>query len=113
MDGGLVAVFIILVIFIGIISIIGVTSWHKQELEKIRARKQGEGSTVQMSDELRAELRALKEQVLALRDTTTKFDLSFDAILDGVEERLKRVEERQLSQSYQTTDDAQKLTAGR
>ena len=113
MDGGLIAVFIILVIFVGIISIIGVTSWHKQELEKIRVRKQGEGSKVQMSDELRAELSALKEQVLALRDTTTKFDLSFDAILDGVEERLKRVEERQISQNYQTTDDAQKLTAGR
>lgn len=113
MPDGAVAILIVLIVFLGIISLVGIASWHKQELEKIRALKQGEGSTVQMSDELRAELSALKEQVLALRDTTTKFDLSFDAILDGVEERLKRVEERQISQSYQTTDDAQKLTAGR
>lgn len=100
------------VIFVGLVSIIGVLAWHKQELEKIRARKGGEG-TVQLSDELRAELNALKEQVLALRDTTTKFDLSFDSALDSMEERMKRVEERQLTQSYQTSDDAQKLTVGR
>lgn len=100
------------VIFIGIVAIIGVSAWHKQELEKIRMRKGNEG-TVQLSDELRAELNALKEQVLALRDTTTKFDLSFDAALDNMEERMKRVEERQLAQSYQTSDDTQKLTLGR
>lgn len=112
MGGEIAAVFILLVIFVGIISIIGVASWHRQEMEKIKARKGAEG-TVEMSDELRAELNALKEQVLALRDTTTKFDLSFDSALDGVEARLKRVEERQLTQGYQTNDDAQKLTLGR
>ena len=100
------------VIFVGLVSIIGVLAWHKQELEKIKVRKGQEG-TVQMSDEMRAELNALKEQVLALRDTTTKFDLSFDSALDGVEARLKRVEERQLTQGYQTTDDVQALTSGR
>ena len=100
------------VIFVGLVSIIGILAWHMQELEKIRARQGSEG-TVQDSDELRAELNALKEQVLALRDTTTKFDLSFDSALDSMEERMKRVEERQLTQSYQTSDDAQKLTLGR
>lgn len=113
MGGEIIAVFILLVIFVGIISIIGVSSWHRQEMEKIKARKGLEGNTAQISEELRAELNALKEQVLALRDTTTKFDLSFDSALDGVEARLKRVEERQLTQNYQTTDDAQKLTLGR
>ncbi|MCX6369174.1 MAG: hypothetical protein NTX57_21050 [Armatimonadetes bacterium] len=113
MAGEIAAVFILLVIFVGIISIIGVASWHRQEMEKIKARKGTEGSTVQMSEELRAELSSLKEQMIALRDTTTKFDLSFDSALDGVEARLKRVEERQLTQNYQTTDDPQKLTLGR
>ena len=113
MPGEMVAVMIVTVIFLSIIAIVGISSWHRQEIEKIRARNQGEGGTVQMSAELRAELNALKEQVLALRDTTSKFDLSFDATLDSVEERLKRVEERQLAQNYQSADDAQKLTLGR
>lgn len=112
MPDGAVAILIVLIVFLGIISLVGIASWHKQELEKIRARKGAEG-TVQMSEELRAELNALKEQVLALRDTTTKFDLSFDGALDSLEARMKRVEERQLSQSYLATEDAQKLTVGR
>ena len=105
------AVCMVLIIVVGIISIMGVATWHRQEMEKIKAKKGPEGAT--LTPELRAELNALKEQVLALRDTTTKFDLSFDSALDGVEARLKRVEERQLMQGYQTTDDPQKLTVGR
>lgn len=112
MPDGAVAIVILLIIFVAIISIVGIASWHRQEMEKIRARRGQEGKA-ELSDELRAELNALKEQVLALRDTTTKFDLSFDSALDGVEARLKRVEERQLTQGYQTADDAQKLTLGR
>jgi hypothetical protein len=106
------AVFMLLIVFVGIISIMGIATWHRQEMEKIKARKGNDG-TVQLSDELRAELNALKEQVLALRDTTTKFDLSFDSALDSMEARVKRVEERQLTQTYQASDDAQKLTLGR
>lgn len=85
---------------------------HRERLEEIRSRATA-SNKAEISDELRAELNALKEQLMALRDTTTKFDLSFDSALDGVEARLKRVEERQLTQSYQTSDDAQKLTLGR
>ncbi len=106
------AVFIVLILFLAVVSVLGIMTWHRQEMEKIKARRGAEG-TVELSDELRAELNALKEQMMALRDTTTKFDLSFDSALDGVEARLKRVEERQLTQTYQTTDDAQKLTLGR
>jgi FtsZ-interacting cell division protein ZipA len=110
MSAGEIAVFIpIVALFVPIVAI-----WtkHKERMEGIRTQ-QGATTTVAVDESLRAEVAALKEQVLALRDTTTKFDLSFDAALDGMEERMKRVEERQLTQSYQTSDDAQKLTLGR
>jgi hypothetical protein len=107
------AFMILAVIFTGIISIILVSAWHRQQIEKIRMGKQVQQSNVDLTPELRAELNALKEQLMALRDTTTKFDLSFDSALDSMEERVKRVEERQLAQNYQTSDEAQKLTLGR
>ena len=94
------------------IPIVAILVKHKERVEEIRSRATVTNK-VEISAELRAELSSLKEQVLALRDTTTKFDLSFDSALDSMEERMKRVEERQLSQNYQTTDDAQKLTLGR
>ena len=110
MDAGEIAVFIPIVALC--IPIVAVWVKHKERMEEIRLR-QGSTKTVAVDESLRAEVTALKEQMMALRDTTTKFDLSFDSALDSMEERVKRVEERQLTQNYQTSDDAQKLTLGR
>jgi FtsZ-interacting cell division protein ZipA len=110
MEPGQIAVFIPIIALC--IPIVAIWVKHKERMEEIRSRATTTNK-VEISAELRAELSSLKEQVLALRDTTTKFDLSFDSALDSMEERMKRVEERQLSQNYQTTDDAQKLTLGR
>jgi FtsZ-interacting cell division protein ZipA len=110
MDAGEIAVFIPIVALF--IPIVAVWTKHKERMEQIRLQ-QGTTNTVAVDESLRTEVMALKEQLMALRDTTTKFDLSFDSALDGVEARLKRVEERQLTQGYQTSDDAQKLTLGR
>ena len=78
---------------------------HKERMEEIRSRNR-ETKTVVGDESLRAEVQQLKDQMLALRDTTTKFDLSFDSALDGMEERMKRLEERQLAQSYQSVPDS-------
>lgn len=99
-------------IFALCIPLFAIHAKHKERLEEIKSR--GRSNQSNAADEsLRAEMQQLKDQVMALRETTTKFDLSFDAALDGIEERVKRVEERQLTQSYQTSDDAQRLMIGR
>ena len=41
-----------------------------------------------------AELQALRQQMAELRDTTTRYDMSFDAALQRVESRVGGVEQR-------------------
>jgi len=108
MSGEVTAVLIVMSVMS--IPLAGIFTWHRQQIEKIRASKRNENS---IDATVLAELNQLKEQVLALRDTTTKFDLSFDASLDNMESRMKRLEERQLAQSYNTTEESARLTAGR
>ena len=91
----------------------GIITWHRQQIEKIRASKPSSSPSSNLDAAVLAELNQVKEQLLALRDTTTKFDLSFDASLDNMEERMKRVEERQLSQTYGTTEESSRVTLGR
>ena len=44
--------------------------------------------------ELHRTLEELRREVQALRETTTKFDMAFDASLSRLEERVDRIEER-------------------
>ena len=72
------------------IPVVAIVTSYRLKLEEIKARaKNG------LSDEVRAELSEMKRQLADLRETTTKFDMSFDAALSRMEERLERVEERQ------------------
>lgn len=109
MSGEETAVLIVMAVMS--VPLAGILTWHRQQLEKIRASKSSASSQVDAA--VLAELGQVKEQLLALRDTTTKFDLSFDASLEKLEERMKRVEERQLSQAYSSTEESARLTAGR
>lgn len=62
---------------------------HKIRLEEVTAhRRAGNESTLQALQELRRE-------VQDLRETTTRFDMSFDAALTRLEQRVDRVEQRQ------------------
>lgn len=110
MDGGQ-ATAVMIVMSVMSVPLAGIITWHRQQIEKIRASKPTTNSNLDAA--VLAELNQVKEQLLALRDTTTKFDLSFDASLDKMEERMKRVEERQLSQSYGTTEESSRVTLGR
>lgn len=59
---------------------------HRYRIEELRTRAGG------FSQESLAELRALRQEVERLRDTTTKFDVAFDNALTRLEERVDNVE---------------------
>lgn len=84
----------------GIIAVMGLFGWipvsvwwkHRIRLEEIRNQR-GAGVT----EETISVLREVQRELRDLRETTTKFDISFDAGLDRLEERVSRVEERSMT----------------
>ena len=92
MDPAQVAVFIPIVALC--IPISAIITAHLREMARIKVR-----GASGLSNEVRAELNEMKSQLAALRDTTTKFDMTFDAALERLEQRVDRVEERQASPS--------------
>lgn len=77
------------------IPIVAIISSHLQRIAKIKAEA---GSN--LSQALREELDAIKREIVALRDTSTKFDMSFDAALTSLEQRMERVESKQAESAY-------------
>src|SRR5947209_18031870 len=62
------------------------TDHQRKMLEmKLHLRNQGDSG-------LRAEFDALRQEVRSLRDTSTQYDLSFDAALQRMEQRVERME---------------------
>ena len=90
MDPEQIAVFIPIVALM--IPITAIITGHLRKMAEIKARMASG-----LSAEVRAELTEIKSQLMSLRDTTTKFDMTFDAALSRLEERVERVEERQNS----------------
>jgi hypothetical protein len=64
-------------------------TYHKRKIEEIKAKQK-----IDISAETRAALAALREEMEALRDTTTKYDVSFDTALQRLESRVGNVEQR-------------------
>lgn len=60
---------------------------HRYRLEELRAQSGGMGGGAV------EELRALRQEVARLRDTTTKFDVAFDEALTRLEHRVDRTEQ--------------------
>lgn len=79
----------------GIIAAAGLFGWipvmvwwkHRIRLEEIRTQR-GAG----VNEESISALRELQRELRDLRETSTKFDMSFDAGLDRLEERVGRME---------------------
>ncbi len=71
------------------VPITAIITSHRQKLAEIKAR-----SASGLAPEIRAELSEIKNQLADLRDTTTKFDMTFDAALGRLEARVGRVEAR-------------------
>jgi hypothetical protein len=95
MDAGLVALSIPLAgIATGALAIF---LSHQRELAKIKAQTQNN-----VSESVRAELDEMRRQMTDLRDTTTKFDISFDAAISRLEDRVDRVEAGQAAEPART-----------
>lgn len=72
------------------IPLVAVWTHHLRKIEEIRLKAKG-----QLSEEVKTELHRMQEEIQSLRNTSTKFDMSFDAALERLEQRMDRVEERQ------------------
>ncbi len=81
-------------IFLAFVITFGILS-HKAIEAFVEVRKGkaslGVGNT-QEFEALRAEVAALKQQLSSLHETTTQYDISFDAALQRMERRVERVE---------------------
>jgi len=64
-------------------------AYNRRKMEEIRARQR-----VDISAETRAAIEALRQEMAELRDTTTRYDVSFDTALQRLEGRMANVEQR-------------------
>jgi hypothetical protein len=83
----LIAIVAILAVF-GI-PIIAILTSHQQKMAQLRAQ-----SSQATDAKVLEELQSLKQQMAELRDTTTRYDMSFDAALQRIESRVGNVEGR-------------------
>ncbi len=80
---GLVAV----VLIFGTV-LVAVWGEHQRKMIEARARAGNQDSA------MLSELQRLRHEVEQLRDTTTKYDMSFDTALQRIESRVSNVEQR-------------------
>src|SRR6185503_7602184 len=80
-------IFIVMIVFaVPIVAI--VTSHHRKIMEmKMKMGGSGDNKVVE-------ELKELKQQMAELRDTTTRYDISFDAALQRIESRVGNLESK-------------------
>jgi hypothetical protein len=74
---------------------IPITAIWTNHLRKMAEIKAQQGAT--LPPDVRADLTEMKRQLNELRETTTRFDMSFDAAVTRLEERVDHIEERQAS----------------
>lgn len=60
---------------------------HRRKMEELRLQQKGN-----VSEPVRAELNALREELKQLRDTSMSYDISFDSALQRVEQRVSNIE---------------------
>lgn len=73
------------------IPITAIITNHQCKLAEIKARM-GIGTDSAVINEIKGEMGALRREVTSLRDTTTTFDMSFDAAISRLEHRVDRIE---------------------
>src|SRR5437016_826215 len=69
--------------------VIKILTNHHARITQMKLEMRGGGGTAVLN-----EMRELKQQVNELRDTSTRYDISFDAALQRMESRIARVEQR-------------------
>ncbi len=80
-----------LVVVIGIFGtpVIAVLTNHHRKIVEMKLKQ-----SQQADQSVLAEIQALRQQMSELRDTTTKYDMSFDAALQRLESRVGHLEGR-------------------
>lgn len=100
MTGELIAFFAVTIPSTGFFTIILSLIWTHHRRKMYELQKRGGDVNTQA---IRAEFVAIREEMRALRDTTTQYDLSFDSALQQVERRLALIERKQYSNSETAT----------
>ncbi len=79
-----------LVVLVGIFGtpVIAVLTSHFRQMAEIKSRDP------KNSPAMLAELEEIKQPMASLRDTTTRYDMSFDTALQRLESRMSNMEER-------------------
>jgi len=98
------------------IPIVAIVTSHQRKMAEIKMRA---GNSVQgnVLEEVRMQLAAMREEIATLRDTSTKFDMSFDAALSRLEGRVDRIEDNRAASNgaYPTAPvqaDAERVILG-
>lgn len=91
---------IIAIVFGCMIPISGILTTHKRKMMEMQLRlQQQNGANAQ------ATVVMLQQEIRALRDTTTQYDLSFDTALQRIEHRMDLLERRmQATETAQTAE---------
>ena len=106
------AVLILLTVFGGVSGIIAASGWAKAE--RIRAMGRGDQPSERPTgnNPVLAELKALKHQINEMQNTSHQFDISFDASLTRLEQRVNHLETKIVSPVSATTDAPNVLRNG-
>ncbi len=70
---------------------------HREKMRLMEHTRQGSPGLVE-------EVQALRRELTQLRETTTRFDMSFDATLDRLERRMENVEHSRSAPGVETDD---------
>ena len=87
------------------IPLVAIWTDHQRKVLDMKLRLQNKGD-----ESLRAEFKSLRQEVRALRDTSTQYDLSFDAALQRMEQRVERMER---GGQIQPSEEQQRVGIGR
>jgi predicted nucleic acid-binding Zn-ribbon protein len=83
--------------WIGLVAVICIFGWpmlmivlkHQRQMAEMRMNVLGKAD-----QSILAELEELKRQMSEMRDTTTRYDMSFDSALQRMESRMSHVEQK-------------------
>ena len=80
-------------VFLSPALIVAIVLRHRERMTALKQRIDGAPAVV-------AELQNLRSELTQLRETTTRYDMSFDAALQRVEERVESVEQSNAANRY-------------
>ena len=84
------------------------TQQHREEMARIQYAQ-----NTSLDDNSRSELNALRQELAALRDTTTQYDMSVERNMHGVLQRLQALEARSVAPRVAQAMPAEPMTAPR